>query len=205
VLLTSRARQTAVVFPVLLFGFGIGMTLVAVNGLLQQAGWGMVLGVGLFGGFVLFLALGELAVVTLADHRLRISGLLRRHELLAAPCAFGIRLQTGSRSSHYIVFVTDGEASADVGEWSTERGARRGIEKLSETLYGTATHGGSDAAQRVVVQTESAWKTTVARAQQTVDAYYQSPGWKIGKYLIIGLIVSYSIGMLLYQYFSGRL
>jgi hypothetical protein len=205
VLLTSRARQTVVVFPLLLFGFGTGMTLVAVNGLLRQAGWGMVLGVGLFGGFVLFLAVGELAVVRLADHRLRLWGVLRRRELLAGACAFGVRLQTGSRSSRYIVFVTDGEASEDVGEWSTERGARRGIERLSETLYGTTVRSGSETAQRVVVQIEAAWKATVAKAQKAVDAYYQSPGWRIGKYLIVGLIVSYSIGMMLYQYFAGHL
>ncbi len=181
------------------------MTLVAVNGLVRQAGWGMVLGTGLFGGFVLFLALSELAVLTIADHRLRVRGLLRRNELLAAACAFGIRLHTGSRSSHYIVFVTDGQASADVGEWSTERGARRGVEKLSETLYGTAAQSGSAAAQRQIAQIEGAWKATVAKAQESVDAYYRSPGWRWGKYLIIGLVVTYSIGMLLYQYFSGRL
>lgn len=149
--------------------------------------------------------LGELAVVGLADHRLRLWGLLRRRELLAASCAFGVRLQTGSRSSRYIVFVTDGQASEDVGEWSTERGARRGIEKLSETLYGTTTHGGSETAQRMVVQIESDWKATVAQAQQTVDAYYQSPAWRRGKYLIIALIVTYSIGMAAYQFLSGQL
>jgi hypothetical protein len=193
------------VFPLLLFGFGTGMALVAVNGLVRQTGWGMVLGVGLFGGFVLFLAISEFSVVRVADHRLRVWGVLSRRELPAVSCAFGVRLQTGSRSSSYIVFVTDGEASADVGMWSTERGARGGIERLSVALYGTAQQSGSVKAQRVIAQVEGPWKATVAQAQKAVDAYYQSPAWRRGKYLIIGLIVTYSLGMLAYQFFTGQL
>ena len=191
--------------PLLLFGFALAMLAGAIGALLKQSGWGAVIGLGLFGAFVLWMAVSDLATLRIQDRALRIWGLFRYRQLEAEACAFGVRLQSGSRSSRFIVFATDGQASADVGDWGTERGARRGIERLSEALYGDVPRRGSERAEREVEQVERTWKATLSVAQKTVDSYYQSPAWRRGKYTIVGLIVAYAIGMLLYQYFSGQL
>jgi len=202
VLVTSRARQIVVVVPLLMFGFGMGMGALAVNAVRGQT-WGVAIGAGLFGALVLWMALSELAVVRIDQRRLLLWGPFRRRELLADACAFGVRLETGSESSRYIVFAMDGQASVDLGEWSTERGARRSIERACQALYGASSRSGSSKAQRDVEQVERAWQANVAEARKTLDAYYQSPTWRIAKYVMVCLIVSSSIGMLIYLYFTG--
>jgi hypothetical protein len=122
---------------------------------------------------------------------------------LADSCAFGVRLETSRESAGYIVFATDGQASVDLGEWSTEPGARRSVERARRALYGASSSSGSSKAQRDVEQVERTWQANVAEARKTLDAYYQSRTWKISKYVIVGLLVSYSIGMLIHFYFTG--
>jgi hypothetical protein len=185
------------------FAFALGLLAAATAALLKQSGWGSVVGLGLFGGFVLWIALTELATLHIQDRALLLWGPFRRQRIDSDACAFGVRLQSGSRSVRYIVFATDGQTSIEVGNFATERGARRSIGRLSETLYGDVPRRGSDRAQREIEQVERTWKANRTEAQNTIDAYYKSPGWRAGKYIVIGVVVAYSIGMSLYLYFSG--
>ena len=203
-LLTSRARRTVVILPLLVLTFASVMGGVAVSAFFKGS-WGVVIGCGLFSSFCFWMAFDALVVLRVDGGALRLWGPFRRRELRAEACTFGVRLQAGARSSRYVVFGTDAQASVDLGEWQTERGARRGIQRLQQALYGDAPRSPSTRAEREVEQVERAWQATMAEAQKSVDAYYQSPAWRRGKYLVIGLVVTYVVGMMLYQYFSGQL
>src|SRR5690348_13862734 len=118
-LFALEGRKRAWVVPLLPFCFGAAMLLVAGNAIRQGGHWGLVAGAGAFAAFVLWMALDELCALRVDAGELRLWGPFRRRKLRAAACVLGVRVHTGSRSVSYVVFVTDGEANADLGEWAT--------------------------------------------------------------------------------------
>jgi hypothetical protein len=204
-LLTSGQRKAVLVLPVLLFVFATGMGVVTVGAFLSGPSWGAVIGCGLFASFVFWMAFDELALVRVDGATLRVWGPFRRRELRAQGVAFGVRLQAGSRSSRYVVFASDGQQRVDIGEWQTQRGARGGVERLSRALYGNDPRTPNARAVREVEGVEREWQATLSEAQSKVDEYYKSPGWRRSKFIVLGVLVAYVIGMMLYQYFTGQL
>lgn len=204
-LLTSGDRKTVVVLPIFLFAFATAMGAVTVGSFLNGPSWGVVIGCGLFASFVFWMAFDELAVVRVDGAALRVWGPFRRRELRAQGVALGVRLQAGARSSRFVVFATDGQASVDIGEWQTQRGARGGVERLTRALYGNDPRTPNARAAREVEGVERQWQASLGEAQKKIDDYYKSPGWRRSKYIVVGVLVAYVIGMMLYQYFSGQL
>jgi hypothetical protein len=203
-LLTLRSRRAALNLPLLLSAFAIGLGAAAAGALAKGPNWGAVVGCGLLAALVAWMALDALALVRVEASSLHVWGPLRRQLLSADACAFGVRLNAGARSSRYVVFATDGRQSVDIGEWQTERGARGGVTRLSRAL-GIEVPRAPSAATREVERVERTWQASLGEAQQKIDAYYKSPGWRRGKYILVGLVLAYSIGMLLYLHFTRQL
>ncbi len=112
-----------------------------------------------------------------------------------------------------MVFVTDGVASEDIGEWSRERAARSAVARL-ETLLGPVEPslvGGPakpnrrrERARRQVARLEKEWKSEVAAAEKVIADYYQSRTWRFTKYAIAGGLLLYVLGTSLYFYLTGQ-
>lgn len=196
-LITPPGQHRAYSLPVLLFVFGI-VFLVFSSAALMRAerlrdGFGMAFG-ALLGGGAIAMALAEIRVLSSAGDQVIVRGWRRRLALDRASTAFGVRLQTGWRSARYIVLITDGSVSDDVAEFLGEGAARRAIARLEAAL---GTEPGRRAAA-LVRAIEKPWKADVAEGQKIIDAYYASPAWRRAKYGVIGLVVVYSLAMLLY-------
>lgn len=172
--------------PILLFAFGVAFL---VFSLPERLIAGVLLGAG-----AVAMAAGEFRVLTSVDDRLVIRGLRRRLVLDRAETAFGVRLQTSWRSARYIVVSTDGFVSDEVAEFVSEGNARRAIARLEASLE--TTPGRRAAA--FVRAIEKPWQANVAEGQKIIDAYYTSPAWRRVKYGVIGLVIVYSLAMLLY-------
>ena len=177
--------------PILLFALGMAFL---VFSLPQRSIVGVLLGAG-----AVAMAAGEFRVLTSVDDRLVIRGLRRRLALDRAETAFAVRLQTSWRSARYIVVATDGSVSDEVAEFMSEGNARRAIARLEASL---ATTSGRRAAA-IVRSIEKPWKANVAEGQKIIDAYYASPSWRRAKYGVIGLVILYSLAMLLYGALRG--
>jgi hypothetical protein len=184
VLITRPRRAWSV--PVLLFAFGMAFLGFSLP---ERLIVGVLLGAG-----AVAMAVGEFRVLTSVDDRLVIRGFRRRLVLERAETAFGVRLQTGWRSSRYIVVATDGSISDDVAEFVSEGNARRAIARFEAALETTSGRR----AAAVVRSIEKPWKAHVAEGQKIIDAYYASPAWRRAKYVVIGLVVVYSLAMLIY-------
>ena len=184
-MLITRPRRAWSV-PILLFAFGV---VFLVFSLPERLIAGVLLGAG-----AVAMAAGEFRVLTSVDDRLVIRGLRRRLVLDRAETAFGVRLQTSWRSARYIVVSTDGFVSDEVAEFVSEGNARRAIARLEAALE--TTPGRRAAA--FVRAIEKPWQANVAEGQKIIDAYYTSPAWRRVKYGVIGLVIVYSLAMLLY-------
>lgn len=203
VLVTSRARRTVVVLPLLMLLLGSGILIGAALTWSRQQSYGAVIGGLLFAGLVLWAGLDELMYVRVEQGRLRAAGLWRRGSLDASGCALGIRCESGSRSVKYVVFASDGRGRLDLGTWSREGGAARGRERLASSLF-ELSHRESAQAERDVARIENEWRAQQRQAKATIDAYYQSSSWKRLPYVIgIGLTI-YVIGVAIYQYLTER-
>jgi hypothetical protein len=204
-LLTSRGHNAALSLPVLLLGLATILGVLAVGSLLKGPAWGVVVPCGLFSSFAFWAAFDELALIRMDGATLRVWGPFRRGELRASGAAFGVRLRPSSRASRYVIFATDGQASIDLAELGTLRGARAGIERLSRALYGGHLHIPNARAAQEVETVEREWQASAGEAQQQIDEYYRSPAWRRAKLIVIGVVLAYSIGMILYGYFTGQL
>jgi hypothetical protein len=210
-LLTGSRRATYV--PLLYFGAGGVITAAAVPTLGAttkdaRLGVSMLL---LLGVMSLFFAVGSSRRLAVSGDALLVRGFGKTRSLELGACAFGVRLKTG-RSPTYVVFVTDGVASEDIGEWIRERGARAAVTRL-ETLFVQAEPplvGGPpprnrrlERARRQAARVESEWKSQVAVAEKAVAEYYRSRTWRFTKYAIPVALVLYVLGASLYFYLTG--
>jgi hypothetical protein len=197
VLITRQARRRAYNVPVLLFLFGSVFLIFSMAALVNVArlgdGFAMVFGL-LLGAWAIAMSLGEIRVLRSVDDLVSVRGWRRTLTLDRASTAFGVRLQTSFRSSRYIVLITDGSVSDDVTECLSEGRARRAIARLEAAL---GTEPGRRAAA-FVRSIEKPWQANVAEGQKIIDAYYASPAWRRAKYGVLGLVVIYSLAMLLY-------
>jgi hypothetical protein len=166
----------------------------------------------LLGAVSIYLACGSCRKLSANDEALLVRGFRKQRSFDLRACAFGVRLTTG-RSPSYVVFVTDGSASEDIGEWSRERGARSAVAHL-ETVFAppeASLVGGPakqsrrrERARRQVAAIENEWKSAVAVGERAVRDYYQSRTWRFTKYAIAGGLVLYVLGASLYFYLTGQ-
>jgi len=202
-LLVSRSQRAALHLPLALLLIGGVAFVVGLFALVRGGGTPAAVGT-LFGTGVLWLGLSELIFAHVDRGTLTVRGAVRRSELHAQQCQLGVRLKSGSRSASYVVFVTDGRASAELGEWITERGARRGAERLASALLAGLVMENDERARVAVQAVESEWKDQIATAERAAAAYYRSPVWKRTHYLVVAIVVTYVIGMAIYACLSGK-
>ena len=206
--------RRATYFPLVYFGIGALFTVVGVAALANTATESKA---GALTGFLLgavsvYFASSAVRRLIANDEELVVRGLRTRRSLELSACAFGVRLKTG-RAPSYVVFVTDGVASEDIGEWARERAARSAVARL-ETLFGPlepSLVGGPakpnrrrERAKRQVARLENEWKSEVASAEKVIADYYQSRTWRFTKYAIAGGLVLYVLGASLYFYLTGQ-
>ena len=201
-LITWRARKTLVVFPLAAFGLAALVLAFSLRALLRREGAGVTIGTLLVGGFACWVGLDELSLVHVVAGKLAVRRPFQRHHLEVSECALGIRYKSGSRSARYVVYATDGENRADLGEWSSERGAERGRGRISRVLFEPGPLR-ETRAQQEVERVEQAWRAETEKISRVIDAYYQSPAWKRLPYVIGAGLAVYVIGMMLHFYFSG--
>lgn len=208
-LVTRTAAGRAYSVPILYLVVGTAIGTLSMGALLQASGagqiWGGLIGVLLGGGSVV-LGIGSCRLLRAGGDELVVSGLGKRVSLERTAAAFGVRLQSGGRSSRWIVFVTDGQSSDELGDWFSEQGARRAITRLERALLPPADphHRPLARAKRQVAAIEREWQAPLAEAQKTVQAYYDSPAWRRAKYGVVGLVIAYSIGMMIYLALTER-
>ncbi len=203
-LLVWPTQRSGLFVPFLMLFAGGGLLSFAVVFALRGPGLGTALVTALFGGAMLWAALAELIFVRVSGDRLLVRGPLRRGDFRRERCALGVRLQAGGRSSHYVVFVTDGENRADLGQYATERGAERGVERLTSALMGGNVHAPGGKARSEVAATEAEWHGDVARTEQVLAEYYRSPRFRRTPYVVAGVVVLYVLGMAIFAYLSGK-
>ena len=203
-MLLTRSDPRRVTFVPLLYLLSVGVLAPLFSLVLLQAKSG---GQAVGGVIGLLLAVGMAAAgistyrtLQASDEELVVRGYKKKTTLRRAACAFGVRLLSGSRTSTWHVFVTDAKSSEDVAEYSSEKRARRAIERFERCLLPAADPNDRQLqrAKREVARIERDWQQAIAPALKAVKDYYASPKWRRIQYAVVGVVVAYVLGMALY-------
>jgi hypothetical protein len=211
-LLVSRAHRAALHVPVILLVVSTAWVVGSSYFLAVNPGIGLALST-IMGGIAALVTLAMIKVARRRQDRLEIRGIFRNKSLPARACAFGIeknhRVQGGDT---YEVYVTDGQARAEVAEMWFARQASRSVQRLSAALLDAEPEGlfegvyrkqavaadPAAAAKEKIAARRDAQAAAEAHAQRQVHGYYQSRGWQRLKWIIPVVIGVYLLIMLVF-------
>ena len=201
VLLISRSRRSVLYAPALALAGSAAATVFFLMALIDPQGTrpviGNLLGLAVFAG-ITWLFAADVAMVSVEGDRLVLRSLGSRRSVLTAAARIAVLFKPGGRFPKFGLMLTDGEAMAELGEWTTERAAERTAARI-EAAFGL--DDGAPArkkAARHVETMELRWRKEVESGQRVIDAYYQSPAWRRAKYGVPLLVLLYLIGMGIY-------